>query len=329
MWVHYTTSCKTRSSATEDGRNNCPKHVELTGIINKPLLLRLVDCLYCWYQWCTVKQISDNEIYLLVKYIKSVLWRVAKRLSYIEDARCLKIKSRRINRAYSAVTWYRVREAFLNTLKIDTQHFPSKRWRLVTRLNCVTFRETLIFSRRSEDLTSKITSCLNLHVPSLQDSTTFVVMLVWKHVVTSALCRAHVMLSLCRCGRGKLQQLTGDLYSFSERLEKNYGKWRNVRACFEDFLITFSYFLFLFHFCYFPFPLFSYYYFLYLTLYLYFECQSWYRIHHHHHLSPWVRSIELFRHRRFVIVSCGVHDLFFLQVCSWGRVSGVWCCQFF
>ena len=32
---------------------------------------------------------SDNEIYLLIKYIKSVLWRVAKRLSYIEDARCL------------------------------------------------------------------------------------------------------------------------------------------------------------------------------------------------------------------------------------------------
>jgi len=26
------------------------------------------------------------------KYIKSVLWRVAKRLSYIEDARCLKVK---------------------------------------------------------------------------------------------------------------------------------------------------------------------------------------------------------------------------------------------
>ena len=39
-----------------------------------------------------VKQISDNEIYLLIKYIKSVLWRVAKRLSYTEDARCLKVK---------------------------------------------------------------------------------------------------------------------------------------------------------------------------------------------------------------------------------------------
>ena len=41
-----------------------------------------------------VKQISDNEIYLLIKYIKSVLWRVAKRLSYIEDAGCLKVKTR-------------------------------------------------------------------------------------------------------------------------------------------------------------------------------------------------------------------------------------------
>jgi len=28
-----------------------------------------------------VKQISDNEIYLLIKYIKSILWIVVKRLS--------------------------------------------------------------------------------------------------------------------------------------------------------------------------------------------------------------------------------------------------------
>ena len=73
------------------GKKNFPKHVELTGIINKPLLLHLVGCLYYLCQWCTVKQISDNEIYLLIKYIKSVLWRVAKRLSYIEDTRCRKI----------------------------------------------------------------------------------------------------------------------------------------------------------------------------------------------------------------------------------------------
>ena len=65
--------------------------MELTGIINKPLLFHLVGCLYYLYQWCTVKQISDYEIYLLIKYIKSVLWRVAKRLSYTEEARCLKV----------------------------------------------------------------------------------------------------------------------------------------------------------------------------------------------------------------------------------------------
>ena len=48
-WVHYTTSCNTQSSAPEDGQNNCPKHVELTGIINKPLLLHLVGFLYYLY----------------------------------------------------------------------------------------------------------------------------------------------------------------------------------------------------------------------------------------------------------------------------------------
>ena len=45
-WVHYTTICNTQSSAPEDGQNNCPKPVELAGIINTPLLLHLVGCLY-------------------------------------------------------------------------------------------------------------------------------------------------------------------------------------------------------------------------------------------------------------------------------------------
>jgi len=48
--VHYTTTCNTQSSAPEDGKNNCPKHVGLIGIINKPLLLHLVGCLYYLYQ---------------------------------------------------------------------------------------------------------------------------------------------------------------------------------------------------------------------------------------------------------------------------------------
>ena len=56
-------------------------------------MLHLVGCLYYLYQWCTVKQISDNEIYFLIKYIKCVLWRLAKRLSYIGDAWCQKVNA--------------------------------------------------------------------------------------------------------------------------------------------------------------------------------------------------------------------------------------------
>ena len=40
----------TQSSTSEDGQINCLKHVELTGIINKPLLLNLVGCQYYLYQ---------------------------------------------------------------------------------------------------------------------------------------------------------------------------------------------------------------------------------------------------------------------------------------
>ena len=47
--MYYTTSCNTQSSAPEYGQNNCPKHVEMTGIINKPFLLNLVGCLYYLY----------------------------------------------------------------------------------------------------------------------------------------------------------------------------------------------------------------------------------------------------------------------------------------
>jgi len=55
--VHYTTSCNTQSSAPEDGQNNCPKHVELTGIIKKSLLFHLVGCLlfifhYIFFETC-------------------------------------------------------------------------------------------------------------------------------------------------------------------------------------------------------------------------------------------------------------------------------------
>ena len=48
-----------------------------------------------------------------------------------------------------------------------------------------------------------------------------------------------------------------------------------------------------------------------------------------HHFSQWIRSFNLFRHRCVSIFSWGVHDLFVLGVCIWGRVSGVWSCPFF
>ena len=40
-------------------------------------------------------------MYLLIKYIKSVLWRVAKRLSYMEDARCLKVNTKKLLTVYT------------------------------------------------------------------------------------------------------------------------------------------------------------------------------------------------------------------------------------
>jgi len=52
-----------------------------------------------------VKQISDNEIYMLIKYIKSVPWREAKRLSYIQDAQCLKVNGIDVNLFVSSSTY--------------------------------------------------------------------------------------------------------------------------------------------------------------------------------------------------------------------------------
>jgi len=36
----------------------------------------------------------------------------------------------------------------------------------------------------------------------------------------------------------------------------------------------------------------------------------------HHHLPPWISSFDLFWHRRIAIVSWGVHDILFPEVCS-------------
>jgi len=47
--VCYSLWYNTQSSAPEDVQNYCSKRVELTGIINKPLVLHLVSCLYYLY----------------------------------------------------------------------------------------------------------------------------------------------------------------------------------------------------------------------------------------------------------------------------------------
>ena len=63
--VHYTTSCNTQSSAPEDGRNYRPKHVKLTGIINKPLLLYVVGCLYYYINdaWSNKHEMSRQSLW--------------------------------------------------------------------------------------------------------------------------------------------------------------------------------------------------------------------------------------------------------------------------
>ena len=67
--MHYTTSCNTQSSAPEDGQNNCPKHVELTGIINKTVLLHLVGCLY-YLKFCSF--VTQN---LILEFVLIRLYR--------------------------------------------------------------------------------------------------------------------------------------------------------------------------------------------------------------------------------------------------------------
>ena len=68
QWVHYTTSCNTQSSAPEDGREQRPKHVELIGIINKPLFLHLVG-VYIIY----IDDARSKKIKMIYSFESSVL----------------------------------------------------------------------------------------------------------------------------------------------------------------------------------------------------------------------------------------------------------------
>ena len=78
--LHYSTSCNTQSSAHEDRKNNCAKHVELTGIINQPLLLHLVGCLHYLYFITFFRLAKQSQFIPLqnVLYFISLLFLVRK-----------------------------------------------------------------------------------------------------------------------------------------------------------------------------------------------------------------------------------------------------------
>jgi hypothetical protein len=75
-WVQHTTSRIAQSNAPEDGKNCCPKHVELIWIIKKPLMLHLVGfLLYHRYK---------RE--LRHKYLRTAIFFDTKLLSFASNA---------------------------------------------------------------------------------------------------------------------------------------------------------------------------------------------------------------------------------------------------
>ena len=88
-WGHYTTSCNTQPSAPEDGQNNCSKHVKMTEIINQPLLLHLMGCLYYLhfiiYFLRLTKQSQFIPLQNVVCFISLSFWFVIILTVYIND----------------------------------------------------------------------------------------------------------------------------------------------------------------------------------------------------------------------------------------------------
>ena len=86
--MHYTARCNTQSSAPEDGQNNFPKHVELTGIINKPLLLHLIGYLYILISLYFLRLAKQSQFIPLqnVVYFKTLPFLIPKIFTfYISD----------------------------------------------------------------------------------------------------------------------------------------------------------------------------------------------------------------------------------------------------
>ena len=74
LWYCIIPQAVTQSSAPEDGKNNCPKHVELTGIINKPLLLHLVGCIYYLYFILFFLDLLNNlNLTLILKNVENMV----------------------------------------------------------------------------------------------------------------------------------------------------------------------------------------------------------------------------------------------------------------
>ena len=106
--MHYTTNWNTQSSPSEDGQNNCPKHVELTGIINKPLLLHLVGCLYYLYIFFFLRLAKQSQFIPLpnVVYFITLSFLVRKIFTfYINDVLLFKCSFPGPNGQCSAVNW--------------------------------------------------------------------------------------------------------------------------------------------------------------------------------------------------------------------------------
>ena len=87
-WVHYTTSCNTQSSAPEDARDHRPKHVELIGIINKPLLLHLVGVYIIRTQSVSHNVGQTVGCHYLHNFVENVLYQ---HVPYCQPSNALRI----------------------------------------------------------------------------------------------------------------------------------------------------------------------------------------------------------------------------------------------
>ena len=77
-WVHYTTSCNAQSCAPEDGQNNCPKNVELTGITRRGQIWIII----CSYLKNAARSVESSN-----------MWKVEALFQGHSRTRCLLLRS--------------------------------------------------------------------------------------------------------------------------------------------------------------------------------------------------------------------------------------------